>query len=206
PAWSYPLMVYQPTNEHYYQCIRTHRATAASEPGNTDPDPTWELYWVDLGIAIPDGWEYQYPTGNSWVDDTVYSPMNRGFPTVNVFHEQRLILMANKDNPTALYGSAIGDFFAFTPGPNDDQPFLYVLDSSDTPEIKWARSQRSLILGTSSGEWAINSETTITPTDINAEQQNYAKSLLTLTTHVDTEIFYIEQGGRKLRATRFVQD
>ena len=116
--------------------------------------------------------------------------------------------MANKDNPTALYGSAIGDYFSFIPGPNDDQPFLYILDSSDTPEIKWARSQRSLILGTSSGEWAISSsaDSTITPTDISAQQQNYAKSRLTLTTQVDTEIFYIEQGGRKLRATRFVQD
>ena len=124
PAWSYPLMVYQPTNEHYYQCIRTHRATAASEPGNTDPDPSWELYWTDLGIAVPDGWEYQYPDGNDWsefqpapyeTEATVYSPMNRGFPTVCVFHEQRLILMANKDNPTAIYGSAIGDFFSFNP-------------------------------------------------------------------------------------------
>jgi hypothetical protein len=204
PAWSYPLMVLHGADDHYYQCIRTHRSVAAvDEPG---VGTAWELFWTDLGIAIPDGWFYQYPAGNSWADDTVYSPLNRGFPTVCVFHEQRLILMANKDNPTAIYGSAIGDFFSFRPGPNDDQPFLYVIDSSDTPEIKWARSQRSLLLGTSSGEWSINAAVTITPTDINAEQQNYAKSDLTLTTQVDTEIFYIEQGGRKLRATRFVQD
>jgi hypothetical protein len=209
PAWSYPCMVYQPLDSHYYQCIQTHRASADNEPGNPAalPVTTWQLYWDDLGIAVPDGWDYQYPTGNDWTlgiaPGTIYSPMNRGFPTVAVFHEQRLILMANKDNPTAIYGSAIGAFTSFTPGPNDDQPFLYILDSSDTPQIKWARSQKNLTLGTSSGEWAISADVTITPTDISAAQQNNSRSHLTMPAQFDVEIFYIEQGMRKLKSTQY---
>lgn len=214
-AWSYPGMVYQIDDTHYYQCIRTHVASADSEPGNPDSLVTsvWEVYWRDLGIAVPDGWTYQYPSGNDWslqsgspLKDNIYSPKNRGFPTVAVFHEQRLILMANKDNPTAIYGSAIGSFQSFTPGPNDNDPWLYVLDSSDTPEIKWARSQKGLLVGTSAGEWTINAEVTITPTDISAVQQNNSRSHLTMAAQYDIDVFYIEQGMRKLIATQFGND
>ena len=212
PAWSYPLYVYQPADTHYYQCIRTHVAEAGAggnEPGVGALAP---IYWEDLGIAVPDGFSYQYPDGNDWSEldaagaANIYSPLNRGFPTVAVFHEQRLILMANKDNPTAIYGSAIGAFQSFTPGPNDNDSWLYILDSSDTPQIKWARSQKGLALGTSAGEWAINSDVTITPTDINAEQQNNSRSHLTMTAQHDIDIFYIEQGMRKLKATQFSND
>jgi hypothetical protein len=211
PAWSYPTMVFQPIDSHYYQCTRTHRPSADNEPGGAT-QTTAELYWIDLGIAIPVGWTYQYPDGNDWSmwkdppTDTipnVYAPAGRGFPTVAVFHEQRLILMANTDNPTALYGSGIGDFQSFLPGPNDDQPFLYVLDSSDTPQIKWAQSQNSLVLGTSAGDWAVNANVTITPTDVDAEQQNSSRSIHGQVARIDTSIFYIEQGGRKLRMTSY---
>jgi hypothetical protein len=208
PAWSYPTMVYHdgavPTEFRYYQCIQVHTsATGVNEPGSAGD---WTPFWVDLGIALPDGFEYQYPGGNLWANGEVYAPRDRGFPTVCLFNDQRLLLMANKDNPTAIYGSAIGGFQAFTPGPNDDEPYLYVLDSSDTPQIKWGRSLGNLTLGTSGGEWRITSEGTITPTQIHAEQQNNARSHLNMPVQVDTEIFYIEQGERKLRVTRYTRE
>jgi hypothetical protein len=136
--------------------------------------------------------------------ENTYSVWGRGFPTVCQFHDQRLLLMANKDNPTAVYGSAINAFRLFTPGPNDDDAFLFVLDSSDTPKIKWAVSQGNLTLGTSSGEWSLTADVTITPTDIHAEQQNAARSYLSTPVQIDVEILYIELGQRKLRVTRYV--
>ena len=73
PAWSYPGMVYQPDDTHYYQCIQTHVSDADNEPGNPDSLATsiWEVYWVDLGIPVPDGWNYQYPSGNDWITDII---------------------------------------------------------------------------------------------------------------------------------------
>jgi hypothetical protein len=105
-----------------------------------------------------------------------------------------------------MYGSARGRYSSFEPGPEDDQPFIFILDSSDTPAIKWAISQIDLMLGTSSGDWRIGAEVTITPTDINAKKQNKARSELANATQIDTEIFYIEQGQKKLRVTRYVRD
>ena len=202
PAWSYPTVVFH--NDRYYECIRVHRAVAAeNEPG---VGTSWDVYWTDLGIAKPEGYDYQYPTGNAWADTTIYAPAGRGFPAVCVFHEQRLILMSNPDNPTAIYGSGIGEYTSFVPGPNDDQPFLFILDSSDTPEIKWARSQTDLMIGTSSGEWRIGANVTITPTDISAEQQNFSRAKHAHAVAIEGQIFYIEQGKRKLKGTRYVRE
>ena len=209
PAWSYPSTV---SNEfplasgdiHYYKVLRQHTSDAVvNEPGY---GTEWETFWIDLGQVVPPGFDYQYPSGNVWADTTVYYEQNRGFPTVAVFHDQRLIFMANADNPTALYGSAISRYQSFEPGPEDDNPFIFVLDSSDTPQIKWARSHLDLLLGTSSGDWRISAKVTITPTDIQANQQNAARADLNMVSQVDTEIFYIEQGQRKLRVTRYVRD
>lgn len=210
PAWSYPTYVYNSTTGHYYKCLRVHKAaTADNKPGEgTD----WEAYWLDLGIRKPDGFDYQYPSGNEWAEldassnVITYAPWNRGFPTVCQFHDQRLLLMANKDNPTAVYGSRLGAFSDFTIGVNDDDPFLFVLDSSDTPQIKWAVSQGNLTLGTSSGEWSLTADVTITPTDVHAEQQNYARSFGARPVLIDVEIIYIEAGQRKIRATRYTDD
>ncbi len=208
PAWSYPAMVIHevPASSgefRYYQVLITHISDALSEPGIGDD---YLDFWRDLGVAVPVGYDYQYPNGNPWMTATPYAPLGRGFPTVSVFHDQRLIYMANRANPTALYGSAIGRYTSFEPGPEDDQPFIFVLDSSDTPVIKWARSQIDLMLGTSSGDWRIGSNVTLTPTDINAQKQNRARSELGISAQIDTEIFYIEQGQRKLRVTRYVRD
>lgn len=202
PAWSYPYYVYHIGTASFYQCTRVHRSGAANEPGT---GTAWSEYWDDLGIATPVGFDYMFPSGNDWATDEIYSPFDRGFPTVGEFHNQRLLLMANKDNPTAIYGSALGAYSDFIPGVNDDEAFLFVLDSSDTPQIKWAVSQGNLTLGTSSGEWSLTADVTLTPTDIHAEQQNHIRSYLTRPVQVDVEIFYIEQGQRKLRATRYME-
>lgn len=205
PAWSYPWVIL--SDGFYWKCIQVHVSTLADRPTSPVPTANQDLYWENLGGVKPTGYDYQNPDGLGWGEGNIYSPMDRGFPTVTVFHEQRLYFMANKDNPTSLYGSAIGQYFAFNPGPNDDEPVLYILDSSDTPEIKWARSQKQLILGTSSGEWTIGAdESIITSSDIDAQMQNATRAHLNMAVQVDTEIFYIEQGLRKLRSTRYNRD
>ena len=210
PAWSYPEYVYQPDDGHYYQCIAANISVAAIEPDQAKDQNVWGQYWRDVGTAKPEGFDYQYPNGNDWVGDTVpdtvYSPKDRGFPTVAIFNDQRLLLMANADNPTGIYGSGIGEYLNFIVGPEDNDPFIFVLDSTDTPVIRWARSQFHLIVGSSAGEWIVDGDPTITPTSVKAVQQNFARSQLAIPIQVDDEIFYIEMGGRKIRSTRFADE
>ena len=205
PAWSYPWVIL--SDDFYWKCIRAHRSTADDRPTSPVPTVNQDLYWENLGGVKPTGYDYQNPDGLGWGAGNIYSPYDRGFPTVTVFHKQRLYFMANKDNPTAIYGSAIGQYFAFNPGPNDDEPVLYVLDSSDTPQIKWAESQKRLLLGTSSGEIVLAADgRVITSTDIDSEFQNATRAHHLMSVRVDAEVLYIEQGLRKLRSTRYTRD
>lgn len=201
PAWSFPYVVLN--NAIYWQCIKPHTSTAANEPGvGVDSDE----FWLDIGAIAPDWWEYQHNSANDWQLDQNYSPWDRGFPRTNVFHEQRLILGGSSDASTTIWGSRIGVYDDFIGGVNDDDPFEFSLDTSDTPQIKWMQSQLNLMIGTSSGDWNISSQVTLTPTDIQAIKQNNARSHQARPIAIDTEIFYIEQGQTKLRATRYVRD
>jgi hypothetical protein len=202
PAWSYPFWTLH--NGTYYRCTAVHVVAPDNEPG---VGVNWTLYWEELTIEKPNGFDYQFPDGNDWssLTGTVF-PMDRGFPTVAAFHQQRLILMANKDNPTAMYGSGLNAYQDFLIGANDDEAWLYVIDSSDSPQIKWAISDRELVLGTSSGEWVISADVTITSSDIQAIRQNASRSHLAKPVQIDTEIFYIEQGNRKIRSSRYVRE
>jgi len=195
PAWSFPTYVLH--NAVYYQCIVPHRSeTATNEPPNV-------AFWTDVGGTAPDTFAWQYPTENDWVTDKVYSPEGRGFPTVAVFHEQRLIFAATRSVGTAMWGSRIGIYDDFNAGVNSADPFAFTLDSSDTPTIKWMASQLTLVAGTSSGDWAIDAEISLGPSDISAAKQNNARSDHTSPIQIDTDIFYIEHGQTKLRMTRY---
>lgn len=205
PAWSFPFVVLH-TDTHYYQCIKPNMSDGTNEPDFTDGGGAWEEFWTDLGTTAPDWFAYQHTGDPVWTLSTVYSPWDRGFPTVCVFHEQRLILAAPPEKTTTLWGSAIGDYQEFTLGPDADSPFEFALDTSDTPTVKWMQSQLNLMVGTSGGDWNITAEQSLGPADISAVKQNNARSFKTKPAVVDTEIFYIEQGGTKLRATRYVRD
>jgi hypothetical protein len=221
PAWSYPTYVFH--GGLYYQCTGVHRSDdlgspgVDSGPGDTEPGigEDWALFWELYngdGLTKPPTYDWQYPVppnpagGNLWVTDKVYVPGGRGFPTVATFHQQRLILAAPKNATSTMWGSRISRYQDFAAGVNADDPFVFALDTSDTPAIKWMQSQLNLMVGTSSGDFNVSAEVSLGPTDISAVKQNNARSHLTRPVAVDTEIFYIEQGLSKLRATRYVRD
>lgn len=201
PAWSYPHVVLH--NGNYYRVDVPHVAEADTEPG---VGVDWQDYWTDLGTTKPDWFDWQHPTAQAWGTLQVYAPWDRGFPAVAVFREQRLLFMSAKDATTGVWGSRIADFEDFVLGAQDDDPFYFDIDTSDSPEIKWAQSQRNLIIGTSSGDYAISSEVTLTPSDIKAEKQNNARSHESDAVVVNTDIFYIEKGKEKIRSTGYVRD
>ena len=198
PAWSYFTYVFH--NGNYYQCIKSHTAVAVTnEPPNTE-------FWVDLGATKPDTFDWQYPDGNAWAADTTYSPGGRGFPTVAAVFQQRMILMANPGFTMGVFGSRLNEYKDFKRGPQDDDPFFFAIDTSDTPTIKWAESQDRLILGTSSGDYTLKGLVTLTPSDVNAYKQNNARSHAAKAVTVNNQIFYIEQGKEKLRTSSYLDE
>ena len=199
PAWSFPTYVLEGSN--YYQCILAH---TPDDPINKPPNTT---YWTDVGTTKPITFDWQYPDGNLWTASAVhYSPGARGFPTVGVVHQQRLELMANPSFTMGIWGSRISNYKDFVLGPNDDDPFFFAVDTSDTPTIKWAAAQRKLLLGTSSGDYQIDAQVTLAPSDVQAERQNNARSHGTAPVTINTDVFYIEQGKEKVRSSGYLDE
>ncbi len=201
PAWSFPTYVLH--SGTYYQCILAHTPDATNEPPNT-------TYWTAL-TGKPETFDWQYPDGNDWVADIPtarqsYSPGGRGFPTVGVFYEQRLLLMANPSQPMGIFGSRIAKYKDFQLGPQDDDPLFFAIDTSDSPQIKWAQAQRKLIIGTSSGDFALQSDVTMTPSNVQATKQNNGRSHGTDAITIGVDIFYVQQGKEKMRKTTWVDD
>lgn len=204
PAWSFPYVVEHGGTPNYYQCIVPHDSDSTTEPG---VGGSWEDVWTDLGTTAPAWYDWQHGGSNAWATDQQYGPWDRGFPTVSMFNDQRLLLMANKDMPTGIWGSRIGVYDDFIGGANDSDPFFFALATDDSPTIKWAASsQIGLIIGTSAGDWLIAADVTLGPTDIDANRQNSARSSLARAVTIDNEIFYIEQGGKKVRVTRYLRE
>ena len=194
PAWSFPTYVLEAGT--YYQCILAHTPAVGNQPPNA-------TYWTPLA-GKPDSFDWQYPSGNAWsVAEVQYSPGGRGFPTVGVVYEQRVLLMANPALGMGVFGSRIAQYKDFVLGPQDDDPLFFAIDTSDSPKIKWAQAQRKLIIGTSSGDYALQSDITLTPSNVQATRQNSARSHGTNGVSVNTDIFYIQQGREKMRMTSY---
>ena len=196
PAWSYPTYVLH--NGVYYQCILPN--TPATTPVSNEP-PNAE-FWIDVGATKPETFDWQYPDGNDWIASTepapvYYWPGGRGFPTVCVVHQQRMLLMANPGFQMGVFGSRINVYKDFVRGPQDDDPFFFAIDTSDSPVIRWAEAQQHLIIGTSGGDYSFSGEVTLTPSDVHAQKQNNARSNASKAVTVNTDVFYIEQGKEK---------
>jgi hypothetical protein len=221
PAWSYPNVVLH--NGNYYQCIKPNWPIEApgpndNEPGVSTPDSKWEEFWLDLGATKPDWYDYQYPDGNPWngqnpgdlentTDAVVYGVWDRGWPQVAVFFQQRLIVFALDDQPTTVYGTRIGDYRDWQPGVGASDPFIFDLDTSDSPKIKHAEvTQSALVIGTSAGDFRLGGDVTLGPTDVQLTKQNSARSYKTRAVSMQNTAFYIEQGREKLRGTLYGRD
>jgi len=211
PAWSYPFMIEKTwlivdggdDALHYFKCVVPHYSDADTEPGiGVD----WLIYWEDLGTSEPDGYAWQHPNLSIWELDQYYGPWDRGFPAVAVFNQQRLIYMNAKDATTGMWGSVLGDYHNFTLGPNDDEAFYFDIDTSDSPSIKWAMAQRKLVVGTSSGDYTIGAQITLSPSDIQVNKHNNARSNESDAVAINTDIIYIEQGKEKVRSTGYVDE
>lgn len=153
-------------------------------------------------------WDWEDPqTWNAWDILAIQAPWNRRFPQVGSFFQQRLILMATDSLPTSLWGSRIGDFRSYEPGVNDADPFFFDIATNDSPKIKWAEvTQSAMIVGTSAGDFRVGGEITLGPSDISVVKQDSARSHKARAVSDRNTAFYIEQGRRKMRATRYGRD
>ena len=77
------------------------------------------------------------------------------YPSAVTFYEQRFVLAATNAQPQTVYFSVGGDFENFTGGVLADSSLTYTIGSNQVNVIRYLSSSRSLLVGTSGGEFAV---------------------------------------------------
>jgi hypothetical protein len=115
---------------------------------------------------------YQMPdavvtSGTSFWEEGAWSN-HRGWPAAIAFHEQRLFLAGTVSDPGVIWGSVAGAYENFEDGADDNDALLYRVVTGQADIIRWLRSGRALMAGTTSGEFilaASNQNEALTPTN-----------------------------------------
>lgn len=136
------------------------------------------------------------------------------YPSVLVFHEQRLWLGANPGAAQTVYGSVIALFETFSPTDDDaavvdDNGIVYTIAADQTNVIQIMDSTRTMLLGTSGGIWPVQATTQlepITPTNIQIKRSHVAGAAQVRPVHVDDLSVYLSATKRQVLSVGYEGD
>ena len=130
----------------------------------------------------------------------------RGYPGAVVLHGQRLFFGKNDSEPQKVWGSRVFNFEDFALDTEADDDGLNLgLASSESNEILWLASAKSLIAGTFGGTFIINSggTDTITPDNVQASEQTGFGVSSVPPKKLGNFLYYVQRFGKRLRELFF---
>jgi len=131
------------------------------------------------------------------------------YPSAIAFYEQRLVLAATSNQPQTVFFSVGGDFENFTGGTLADSALTYTLGSNFQNIIHYLSSSRSLLVGTSGGEFAVRASGTdepITPVNAQIKQQSTYGSADVQPIQVGNAVLFLHRESRKIRELTYNYD
>jgi hypothetical protein len=134
-----------------------------------------------------------------------------GHPSCVSFFEQRLVFAATSNEPQTLYFSKSGDYENMTSGTDAADAMVYTIASNFVNAIRYLKSQRTLIIGTTGGEYTLSADGTdaaVTPTNITIKKQSSYGSANVDALTVGNAVIFLQRAKRKIRelAYNFDQD
>ncbi len=124
------------------------------------------------------------------------------FPSSVAFYEQRFVVAGTASQPQTVFFSVGGDFENFTGGTDADSALTYTIGSNQVNVIRYLSSSRSLLVGTSGGEFAVRSSGTdepLTPTNSQIKQQSTYGSADVQPVQVGNAVLFLHRAARKIR-------
>jgi hypothetical protein len=131
-----------------------------------------------------------------------------GYPSVVMFHEQRLFFAKTTTQPLTIWGSVSSDYWNMAPTTRDSQ----VLDTSaldltvasdDGNPIQWLCSGPVLLVGTEGSELQLkptNISEPLTPTNFSVPKQTSYGSVPNMTPlRVGSTVLFLQRAGNKIR-------
>lgn len=127
----------------------------------------------------------------------------KNYPSTGTFLDGRLWLGGTINEPQTFWGSKSGLPEDFDFGTSlDDEAIEFTL--AQFGRIEWIAGLKNLLIGTVNGEHIASSEGgTITPTDIQINQQSSYGSANIQPIQVGDQVFYVSADRRKLRAMQY---
>ena len=125
-----------------------------------------------------------------------------GHPSCVSFFEQRLVFAGTTAEPQTLYFSKAGDYENMTTGTNADDAMVYTIASNQVNRIRYLKSQRTLIVGTTGGEFTVSADGTdaaITPTNIVIKKQSSYGTANVDAIPAGNSILFLQKAKRKIR-------
>lgn len=132
-----------------------------------------------------------------------------GFPRACAFYEQRLVFAGTTSQPQALFFSVAGDFENMTESDSDSSAMNYTIGSNQVNRILYLASARSMVVGTTGGEFVVRASGTdepITPTNIQIKQQATYGSADVQPVQAGSYTLFVQRAKRKLRELGYVYD
>lgn len=130
----------------------------------------------------------------------------RGYPRTVGIHDLRIVYGGTRTDRQTIWGSASDDFEEFKVGTNDADSFKLTIASGAHDEIEWLLSQKSLLAGTSGGEWVVSagrSDDVITPSNARARRQSNYGSEHIQALVVDDAALFLRTGAERLAEMAF---
>lgn len=145
---------------------------------------------------------------NSWtINSDAWNAAN-GYPSTGTFHAQRLLAAGSPAYPQTVWGSGIGDFFAFVLGDLDTDAFEYDMAGDDVSIISYLSSMEALVALSYGGELTLEGgvEKPITPTNIRAKPRTNHGCAKVRPVRVGSEEMFVQRTGNRIRAAYYEAD
>jgi len=129
-----------------------------------------------------------------------------GHPSSVSFFEQRLVFAGTSDEPQTLYFSKAGDYENMTAGTNASDAMIYTIASNQVNAIRYLKSVRTLVVGTTGGEFTVSADGTdasITPTNISIKKQSSYGSANVDAIPAGSAILFLQKAKRKIRELQY---
>jgi len=125
-----------------------------------------------------------------------------GHPSCVSFFEQRLVFAGTTDEPQTLYFSKSGDYTNMTTGTDADDAMVYTIASNQVNAIRYLKAVRTLIVGTTGGEWTVSADGTdaaVTPSNVTIKKQSSFGSSTVDAIPAGNATLFLQRAKRKIR-------
>lgn len=129
-----------------------------------------------------------------------------GHPSCVSFFEQRLVFAGTSAEPQTLYFSKSGDYENMTTGTNADDAMVYTIASNQVNEIRYLKAVRTLIVGTTGGEFTVSADGTdaaVTPTNVTIKRQSSFGSANVDAIPAGNAVLFLQRAKRKIRELQY---